>query len=98
MKPKEPSESLQSDAVSRQRNLVYPDTVLNEAEGYRRLLSTPKLRRVERLGALIVGLLYCLLGMGVALASLLLPRLVAGFRSRELPARLPFPWRWSWLA
>ncbi len=83
MKTKHPSESLGDDAFARQRNVVYPDTVRNEAEGYRYLLSVAKLRRVQRFGAFIVGLLYALFGMSVALASFFLPRLVAdGANSR----------------
>ena len=91
MKAKEPAETLHHDVLTRQRNLVYPDTICNEAEGYRHLLSAPRLRRLERLGALIVGLLYSLLGMGVAFASFLLPRLVAGFVDSRLVGAITIP-------
>jgi hypothetical protein len=91
MKAEEPSEALHHDAFARQRNLVYPDTVCNEAAGYRYLLSASKLRRVERLGALIVGLLYSLLGAGVAFASFLLPRLVAGFADSRIVGAMTIP-------
>ena len=77
MKNKEPAESLHQDVLTRQRNVVYPDTIRNEAEGYRYLLSAPKLRRVQRIGAFIVGLLFALFGTAIVLTSFLLPRLVA---------------------
>jgi hypothetical protein len=85
MKTEESSDKLQDEAVLRQRNLIYPDTVRNEAEGYRHLLSTRSLSRVERSGSFIIGLLFAALGVGVAFASLVMPRIVGtGYDSRIL--------------
>jgi len=68
---------LQHDTLSRQRNIVFPDTVRNEAEGYRHLLSAPKLSTVERVGAFIEGLFGLVLGLGLGIASFFMPRMVA---------------------
>lgn len=40
---------------------------------------------------MIVGLLYCLLGIGVALASFLLRRLVAGFAESRMAGATTIP-------
>lgn len=67
MKSEESSDRLQDEAALRQRNLIYPDTIRNEAEGYRRLLSTRGLSRVERSGSFIIDCFSPRLALGLCL-------------------------------
>ena len=56
------------DVVNRQRNIVFPDTVLNEARFYRNILSgSTQLTLSQRLGVLLIAGTMFLLGcFGVA--------------------------------
>jgi hypothetical protein len=92
MKPEERSDRLHDEAMLRQRNLVYPDTIRNESEGYRHLLSTRRMSPVERSGSFIIGVLFAALGIAITFASFVLPRIAGtGSDSRIFGvAMIPF--------
>ncbi len=71
------SESVREDALLRQSNTVFPDTVLNEARGYRYFLSAPMMTKVQRVGGILVGAVNCLLGIGLVVCSIVAPRMIA---------------------
>jgi hypothetical protein len=54
------------DVINRQRNIVFPDTVLNEARFYRHIIRFKmSLNPVQRVGVLALGALAMVLGLSL---------------------------------
>jgi protein-S-isoprenylcysteine O-methyltransferase Ste14 len=78
MKPSdEPSERFNQQVWSSQRNVVFPDTVRNEFRGYDRLLHGPRLKRYQKIGALLLAPIFLLMGVGMVASSIFFPRIAA---------------------
>lgn len=53
----------EQDIVNRQRNIVFPDTVLNEGRFYRNIFSgKTQLNSIQRIGLLLIAAIFFFLG------------------------------------
>jgi hypothetical protein len=60
----------EQDIVNRQRNIVFPDTMLNEGRFYRNLASAKRLSPAQKIGCAVMSLVIIAGGAGLALQTL----------------------------
>ncbi len=75
--PDQPGERLNQQSWSSQRNVVFPDTASNEFRGYDRLLHGPRLKTYQKIGVVLIGPVFLLMGIALIGSSILVPRLAA---------------------
>jgi hypothetical protein len=92
MIPRVTLKDFERDVINRQRNIVFPDTVLNEARFYRNIASGQAIYRPMLKLSVIALLLYLFVFDAAALAGTIAHVLREDFPENLLPDLLSFMW------